>query len=350
MPFYRDLSRDTVRGRRTLERLLDLRDQLDAQGLPERNLESTLLIATWNLREFDSASYGFRTDESIQYIAEIVSRFDVVAVQEVRKSLGGLDRLMRVLGSYWSYLVSDVTEGAKGNRERLAILYDTRKLRLSGLVGEIVLPPIDGRSIEQIDRTPYLVGFTAGWAKFALVTAHLRWGTGVANDPGRLREIEHLAAFLDRRASDKTSWARNMVLLGDFNIFDPTDPTALALSRNGFIVPEPIVDARTNLSRRRSYDQIAFHVDRDRIDDVEVGGVFDYSAVLYRDEDELRYAGDMGDAYRTKSTGVARTEAERTAHYRRWRTHQMSDHLPLWTELRIDYSRRYLERKLAGTA
>ncbi len=93
MPFYRDLSRDTVRGRRTLERLVELRDQFDAQGLPERNLESTLLIATWNLREFDSASYGLRTDESIQYIAEIVSRFDVVAVQEVRKSLAGLDRL-----------------------------------------------------------------------------------------------------------------------------------------------------------------------------------------------------------------------------------------------------------------
>ena len=350
MPFYRDLTRTTTKGRRTLERLIELRGVFEAQGLPQRNLESTLLIATWNLREFDSASYGSRTDESIQYIAEIVSRFDVVAVQEVRKSLDGLDRLMRVLGSYWNYLVSDVTEGAKGNRERLAILYDTRKLRLSGLVGEIVLPPLDGHPVEQIDRTPYIVGFTAGWAKFALVTAHLRWGTGVANDPGRLREIDHLAAFLDRRASDKTSWARNMVLLGDFNIFRPTDPTALALSDHGFVVPAPIIDARTNLSRRRSYDQIAFHVDRDRIDDVEVGGVFDYSGVLYRDSDEANYVDDMGSAYRTKRTGVDRTEAERTAHYRRWRTHQMSDHLPLWTELKIDYSERYLERKLIGTA
>ena len=109
MPFYRDLTRTTTKGRRTLERLIELRGEFEAQGLPQRNLESTLLIATWNLREFDSASYGSRTDESIQYIAEIVSRFDVVAVQEVRKSLDGLDRLMRVLGSYWNYLVSDVT-------------------------------------------------------------------------------------------------------------------------------------------------------------------------------------------------------------------------------------------------
>jgi endonuclease/exonuclease/phosphatase family metal-dependent hydrolase len=350
MPFYRDLDPATIRGKRTLERLLALRGEFENQELPERNLESTLLIATWNIREFDSASYGTRTDESLQYIAEIVSRFDVVAVQEVRRSLDALDRLMRILGSYWSYLVSDVTEGSKGNRERLALLYDSRKVRLSGLVGEIVLPPIDGNPIEQIDRTPYLVGFTAGWAKFALVTAHLRWGSDNANDPGRLREIEHLAAFLDKRANDTTSWARNMILLGDFNIFEPTDPTAQALRDNGFVVPTPIIDARTNLSRRRSYDQIAFHVDRDRIDDADRGGVFDYATVLYRDEDELRYAGDMGDGYQTKRTGVARTPKERTTYYRQWRTHQLSDHLPLWTELRIDYSQRYLERKLAGTA
>ena len=32
--------------------------------------------------------------------------------------------------------------------------------------------------------------------------------------------------------------------------------------------------------------------------------------------------------------------------YEQWRTHQMSDHLPLWVEARIDYSDEYLEDKL----
>jgi hypothetical protein len=30
-----------------------------------------------------------------------------------------------------------------------------------------------------------------------------------------------------------------------------------------------------------------------------------------------------------------------------WRTFQMSDHLPMWVELKIDYSDDYLARKLA---
>ncbi len=31
------------------------------------------------------------------------------------------------------------------------------------------------------------------------------------------------------------------------------------------------------------------------------------------------------------------------ANYGEWRTHQMSDHLPMWLELRIDFAREYLD-------
>jgi hypothetical protein len=34
-------------------------------------------------------------------------------------------------------------------------------------------------------------------------------------------------------------------------------------------------------------------------------------------------------------------------YYRQWRTFQMSDHLPMWVEIGIDFSDAYLERKLA---
>lgn len=30
--------------------------------------------------------------------------------------------------------------------------------------------------------------------------------------------------------------------------------------------------------------------------------------------------------------------------YASWRTHQMSDHMPMWVELRIDFSREYLSK------
>ncbi len=40
------------------------------------------------------------------------------------------------------YVVSDVTVGTAGNGERLAFLYDRRKVRFDGLAGELVLPPV----------------------------------------------------------------------------------------------------------------------------------------------------------------------------------------------------------------
>jgi hypothetical protein len=81
---YARLDAATEEGRRTAERLLALRAQLD-RDVPARTIADTLLLATWNIREFDAPSFGTRSDECLLYIAEIVARFDLVAVQEVRE-------------------------------------------------------------------------------------------------------------------------------------------------------------------------------------------------------------------------------------------------------------------------
>ena len=91
------------------------------------------MLATWNIREFDSPKYGERVPESYYYIAEIIERFDLVAVQEVNKNLKALYRLCELLAEGWKYLVTDTTEGTKGNSERMAFLYDSRKIRFGGL-------------------------------------------------------------------------------------------------------------------------------------------------------------------------------------------------------------------------
>lgn len=109
--------------------MIELRDALDrTPGAPPPRDLGTLLLGTWNLREFDSATWGARLLESYLYIAEIVNRFDLVAIQEVRQDLRALQRLRDRLGSHWDWLVSDVTDGKAGNGERLAFLYDTRKV------------------------------------------------------------------------------------------------------------------------------------------------------------------------------------------------------------------------------
>ena len=172
MPNYQRLRFDPNHAR-IIGGLLRLRAQLDRE-IGIRSRDKTLRLATWNIREFDSASYGSRTTDAYYYIAEIVSRFDLVAVQEVRRDLRALKTLMSHLGSDWEYLVTDTTEGTRGNNERLAFVYDRRKVRFTGIAAELVLPPIrrDGVLIpaNQVARTPFTASFRSGWVSHNLVT------------------------------------------------------------------------------------------------------------------------------------------------------------------------------------
>lgn len=353
MPFYQNINPKDPHSPRMLERLLALRKQLDDE-IPNRSLTKSLLLATWNIREFDSPAYGERLDESFYYIAEIIARFDLVAVQEVRRDLKALKKLCGILGGYWKYIVTDVTEGNRGNDERLAFLYDSRKVSFGGLASELVLPPLELKDkngetvykpVSQIARTPFMCGFQAGWTRFILATVHILYGKSTANDPLRVEEIHQVAKSLRSRTLDRNAWSHNMILLGDFNIFSPKDKTMDALEGAGFEVPVALQNLPSNAPETKFYDQIAFRERTNRFGNVKGAGVFNYYKSVFRPEDEAIYAPLIGERYHTTSAGKPRKN--KTAYYLTyWRTHQMSDHLPMWVKLRIDYSDEYLKRKL----
>ncbi len=125
MPSYKNIEKlDPEEKKRTIKNLLKLRRDLDT--IPKRTQKETLILATWNIREFDSTRYGPRMKEAIYYIAEIISRFDLVALQEVNASLDAFDDLMDILGDNWAYIITDANEGTPGFDERLAFVYDKR--------------------------------------------------------------------------------------------------------------------------------------------------------------------------------------------------------------------------------
>ncbi|MEL7673458.1 MAG: endonuclease/exonuclease/phosphatase family protein [Chloroflexota bacterium] len=355
MPSYRDLQAETVEGRRVLERLLVLREQL-SRDIPARTFEQTLLLATWNIREFDAPAYGERLEEAYYYIAEIIARFDLVAIQEVRRDLKALDRVCDLLGPNWAHIVTDVTEGQRGNDERMAFLYDTRKVQFGGLAGQLVLPPLevkgpDGKTayvpVSQLARTPFFGGFVSGWTRFILATVHILYGADASNNPERLNEIRQIAHYLRNRTLDEKNWARNLLLLGDFNICAPEDQTMRALKEEGFYIPPELEKLPSNAPCTKHYDQIAFRVRQGSLDKTDRAGVFNYYESIFRLDDEQLYVPYMGDAYHFSNGNQPRKD--KTAYYRDyWRTHQMSDHLPMWVELQIDYSDQYLRDKLSG--
>jgi len=81
-------------------------------------------------------------------------------------------------------------------------------------------------------------------------------------------------------------------------------------------------------------------------------GIFDFFKTVYRDEDRTTYEPYMPNGYTTKGNGDPRPEDgsySKKWYYGQWRTYQMSDHFPMWVELEIDYSDKYLEKILAET-
>lgn len=333
----------------TAETLIRLRQALDRQ-IPKRTVSETLLLATWNIREFDSRRYGVRSEEALYCIAEMVSRFDLIAIQEVRQDLQALEKLQQLLGGWWKFIFTDVTEGSRGNQERMAFLYDTRKMVFGGLSGEIVIPDKSGQDLSrQLARTPFIVGFKAGWFHFMIATVHILYGKSVAEDPNRVKEIEDISNFLKRRATDRHAFSDNLILLGDFNIFNPDDVTMQAINHAGFEVPQKIQRVPSNAPQNKYYDQIAFYSPGVQSQLAECqAGVFNMFNYIFRNEDEEHYIPLMGKSYHTKRGGEPRSEYERMRHYRQWRTYQISDHLPMWCELKIDWSDDFLQEVAKG--
>lgn len=156
MPFYTylkprksDTPERKIWKKRIAGKLVDLRsalnDHIYGDGRQnvcahDRNDAQWLRIATWNIREFDTKKYGGRLKESLYYIAEIISHFDLIALQEVREDLGALNAVIGILGKHeWSYIATDVTEGRPGNRERMVFVYNNNKVRFTNIAGEITL-------------------------------------------------------------------------------------------------------------------------------------------------------------------------------------------------------------------
>lgn len=249
--------------------LAELREDLD-QKVPFKELDRNLLIATWNIRGFGNFTRKWMSTEkdsprrdlhSIFCIAEILSRFDVIAVQEVKGNLRALRDTLKLLGDNWSMILTDTNSSDSGNNERMAYLFDTRRVQLSGLAGEIVIPNEwvkDPEKVinEQFVRSPYAVSFRSGDKTFILVTVHIIYGKSSRD---RVKEIHGIARWLSDWASDINAYDQNLIVLGDFNIDARGDLLDKTFLSEGLYVPEQLQSvSRSIFNETKYYDQIAW--------------------------------------------------------------------------------------------
>jgi endonuclease/exonuclease/phosphatase family metal-dependent hydrolase len=314
-----------------VEDIARLRRRIAAGGLPAKNTDHNLLVATWNIRSFGEVHRDWgenpgtpkRNLRALACIAEVIRNMDIVALQEVRQVTSGLRFLLdEFLGPDWGLILSDVTAGEAGNTERLAFVYDKRRVQPSGLAGEIVLPPTPlGDPQVQFARTPYIVGFQAREARFALLTAHINYGQVPAD---RLPELLALAGYTARELRDRAgapgAEEKNLIVLGDLNIDKRSDnPLFNAFVSTGLNVPAQLLGLKTtyNESEPKYYDQIGWFMD---------------------DSFDLKYNDRAGSV---DFAGAIFKEMSKFL-----MSYRMSDHFPLWVEFNLDRSAEQMGRTL----
>ena len=344
----------TKEKRRTIENLLELRSELDLH-VPPRKAEHNLIVASWNIKELGHTTQ--RLPEAFFYMAEIIARFDLLVVQEIKSSLGELDLIMRLLGDDWSMLVNDITGGRDGNSERSAYLFNTKRVEFAGLAGEIALwdDLTKNSQIKQLKRTPYITGFRAAWKTFAIVNLHLHPGKTDEDLAYRREEVRLLLAAIGKKLESGHLWNENLILAGDFNLYagqDKDDATIALIEDAGFQEVDGLKGQDTNASKTEAYDRL--FLSSEEYFKVAVnpagkgnGGVFDVFDVVFKDGGEQEYLDDMKRVHKNPQKLDQASEAEK--YYKRyWRRNQMSDHFPIWIELLIDSSDDFLTSKLGG--
>ena len=287
------------------------------RGIPAK-AGNRLLAATWNLTNF---GHQERTDDDLAVMAEIISWFDIIAIQEIADDLGQLRALMAKLPAAYRVILSDVG----GNDERAGFLYDARKVERLELAAEVAVSPSDHRYVRMknvsgafkgFDRNPYAVAFKSGSLEFIAVSAHLYFGSHAYYDEDRRAlEAYALARWADQRHKAAGAYSNNVLVMGDLNLpkREAGDPVYRALKSKGLVLPQHSTSMGSNLAGDKDYDQVAFHAGGMKTAYTGNSGVFDFDrAPFFAD------AWAVGEAY--FNAAVKR---------------HVADHRPLWAEFSV---------------
>ncbi|MCR9289783.1 MAG: endonuclease/exonuclease/phosphatase family protein [Bacteroidetes bacterium] len=299
------------------EELKRLEEDLD-YSIPAKRLDENLIIGSWNIRAFGNLTRKWVSEDgdspkrdmhSLLCIAEILKRFDVVALQEVKGNIRALRDLMKLLGRNWGMILTDVSRGAVGNNERMAYLFDTRRVQLSGLACELVVPDewlseINEDALrKQFVRTPYGVGFRSNDQTFVLVTLHVLYGKSAKE---RIPELKAIADWLANWAKDANSYDQNLITLGDFNIEARGDLLHQTFISSGLYVPPELQRpevTRSIFNETKYYDQIAWFNGENDLPELSLnflqGGNYDFvgKVLMSRNLTKHRLSFHISDHY-----------------------------------------------------
>ncbi|GGG52251.1 endonuclease/exonuclease/phosphatase family protein [Bizionia arctica] len=207
--------------------------------------DGLISVASWNIQDLGQS----KSTEEINFMANILKDFDIVAIQEVvAKHPAGAQKVAQLAdelnrkGAKWDYRISDPTKSPSSHMsERYAFIWKTSKVSIQGR------PFLDAELETKIYREPYIAKFKIKETNedFFLVNFHSR-----KHDDKPELEIQY---FKDYRERFNTN---NMVIAGDFNL-NERHAVWDSMYQQGF--KSALEDSKTTLKRKCAINNYLSH-------------------------------------------------------------------------------------------
>jgi deoxyribonuclease-1-like protein len=304
-PLVNDIANREIVAGRPISTTARVSTNTQAQSLPAKAQE-TLLIASFNIQVLGEDKMNDRW--VMERIAEVIRRFDIVAIQEVRAKnqtlLPTLVNYVNAMGGRYDYLLGPRL-GRSNSKEQYAYVYDASRVITSKDYSYTLNDDID-----LLHREPLIARFVARtsltnrpWS-FSLVNLHTDPDEAVA-------EVEAMGSILReiRNYEFAAGQEEDVILLGDFN----TGPEKMRNLQALAGMRPLIVNQPTNVMETKIYDNILI----EPVANAEFTGLF---GVL-----SLR-----------EFFGISMNDAAK-----------LSDHNPVWAEFLVEERSSYSQQQMA---
>jgi deoxyribonuclease-1-like protein len=131
-------------------------------------LFSQTKLLSWNLENFGQS----KSAQEMEFIANTIRNYDIIAIQEVVAGYGGAQAVARLAdvlnrkGTKWDYVISDPTSSSAYKTERYAFIWKTNKVQKMGDAW------LEKKYHLEIDREPYYCTFEYEKKAFTVVNFH----------------------------------------------------------------------------------------------------------------------------------------------------------------------------------
>jgi deoxyribonuclease-1-like protein len=207
-----------------------------------------VLISSFNIQVFGESKLA--KPQVVERLAQVVRRFDIVAIQEVRaKSDDILPRFMQAVnadGSRYAHVIGP-REGRTVSKEQYAFVYDTTRIELDASSLMVFPDPSD-----RLHRPVFCARF-----RTRVQPAHLAftfWLVNTHTDPDEVpQELEALADVFRGMQTARPD-EDDVIMLGDLNAGPPQFTAFQRVPGIGWAV----AGTTTNTRRTKTYDNLLF--------------------------------------------------------------------------------------------